>query len=839
MDKIIKHQGTRHSFYDLFKNNNFKIEIPIIQRDYAQGRKSKLEVRDLFLQALYDYLDENKPFRNLDFVYGSTESDGYFEKFIPLDGQQRLTTLFLLHWYLANNSGKIESFKELLMEGNKSKFTYLTRSSSSEFCDALLYNGIDFDNLKIDVDTKLKSITATIIDSGWYFLSWNKDPTIQSMLIMLDAIHEKFKHKPEFYDRLIDENYPVITFLYLDLGKFKLTEDLYIKMNSRGKPLTPFENFKAKFEQHIENLYKDDDTTYILKFDKIEKEVKIKEYFSFNIDTKWANLFWQYKELAGNKNTFDEEIMNFICSIASNQFAIEKSTLKDVYPLILKREILDGKEIPISFYRLEKLGVLSKGLIQYLIKSLECLTNGNRKINIYLENKFYFDENEIFKSALKNNLSRVARIQFHAYLQFLIIHNNNLEGLEEWMRFIHNVTENTEIDENDKEINAFLDIEKLLPNSNRIIDFQKENKLLVTSFFDRQVQEERLKAFLITKSEQWKNIIVKYECNDHFKGQILFILEFSGILDYFVMNDNCNWSPTDNVLFFDNFSTYAQKAVAFFDMIQTPENTDFLLERAVLTKGDYLIPAANYRLNFLSSNKVSNYRRDYSWRSLLQLPNIQDKVDEFYWKEKRHFVKEVFDDSYYNPLDIANSLEKIIKNTPTDWRKHFVENPELIRYCYQGFIKFISENNITLILKSIENSRMREMFTYNLYTTLINNDEDVSPFQNFYHQEINRECEYSFLQYSNWCYKRINYDIRVFHNTDESSEKGFFKIIFAKVKQPTEYDNFNYKITENLKENNFKWDVERKEFYTTRTTEQATLSFIKKLCTQFNTIVDE
>ena len=28
-------------------------------------------------------------------------------------------------------------------------------------------------------------------------------------------------------------------------------EDLYIKMNSRGKPLTPFENFKARFEQAI------------------------------------------------------------------------------------------------------------------------------------------------------------------------------------------------------------------------------------------------------------------------------------------------------------------------------------------------------------------------------------------------------------------------------------------------------------------------------------------------------------------------------------------------------------------------------------------------------------
>lgn len=32
---------------------------------------------------------------NLDFIYGNLDGD----TFLPLDGQQRLTTLFLLHWY--------------------------------------------------------------------------------------------------------------------------------------------------------------------------------------------------------------------------------------------------------------------------------------------------------------------------------------------------------------------------------------------------------------------------------------------------------------------------------------------------------------------------------------------------------------------------------------------------------------------------------------------------------------------------------------------------------------------------------------------------------------------
>ena len=36
-----------------------------------------------------------------------------------------------------------------------------------------------------------------------------------------------------------------IRFLLVGLEKFGLSDDLYIKMNARGKPLTAFETFKA------------------------------------------------------------------------------------------------------------------------------------------------------------------------------------------------------------------------------------------------------------------------------------------------------------------------------------------------------------------------------------------------------------------------------------------------------------------------------------------------------------------------------------------------------------------------------------------------------------------
>ena len=44
--------GERLSFYKLFSAKNYIVEIPIIQRDYAQGRASEQEVRASFLDAL-------------------------------------------------------------------------------------------------------------------------------------------------------------------------------------------------------------------------------------------------------------------------------------------------------------------------------------------------------------------------------------------------------------------------------------------------------------------------------------------------------------------------------------------------------------------------------------------------------------------------------------------------------------------------------------------------------------------------------------------------------------------------------------------------------------------
>ena len=82
--------------------NQYSVEIPRIQRDYTYGSgTSKTEkVLSKLLTDIRSSL-ENKSELILDFVYGCNDIT-----FHPLDGQQRLTTLYLIYFYAACCAGK-------------------------------------------------------------------------------------------------------------------------------------------------------------------------------------------------------------------------------------------------------------------------------------------------------------------------------------------------------------------------------------------------------------------------------------------------------------------------------------------------------------------------------------------------------------------------------------------------------------------------------------------------------------------------------------------------------------------------------------------------------------
>lgn len=58
---------------------------------------------------------------------------------------------------------------------------------------------------------------------------------------MLDEIQKRFADIDDLWNKL-----DKINFYFRDIEEMELTDDIYIKMNSRGKPLTDFEHFKAE-----------------------------------------------------------------------------------------------------------------------------------------------------------------------------------------------------------------------------------------------------------------------------------------------------------------------------------------------------------------------------------------------------------------------------------------------------------------------------------------------------------------------------------------------------------------------------------------------------------------
>ena len=151
---------------------------------------------------------------------------------------------------------------------------------TGQFCKKLVNDVIiNFDSIKDN------SIHNIIKDYYWFFKDFEYDASISSMLVMLQAIHKKasdigLEECKKYWDILTSENCS-ITLLFLDIHDIGLTDEIYIKMNARGKPLTEFENFKAQLTIYLER----------------KGEKSFSEQILRKINCRWAQFFWsiQYK----------------------------------------------------------------------------------------------------------------------------------------------------------------------------------------------------------------------------------------------------------------------------------------------------------------------------------------------------------------------------------------------------------------------------------------------------------------------------------------------------------------------------------------------------------------
>lgn len=315
------------------------VRIPQLQRDYVQGSDKAKEIRDLFICDLVETLSADTPEAkqktlHLDFIYGSTyeeapasglhphwkEGELHFDTpnsddnertkvFLPLDGQQRLTSLWLLHWMLCPET-EADAAKKLL-----SHFSYATRSSSRRFCAALVAH-IDDGELKQQL--KINKAKSALMEAPWFLPAWQKDPTVNSMIEMLVAIGTRLGEvdTAPLWKRL-QEGAITFTVIEIQSNEFRLTDELYIKMNNRGRLLTDWECYKAKAIECLgEVVFTEENAGLWESLQANEQEKTPADYFSFRVDGHWQDFFWHLSRggespLEDRVQRSDEMMRNF------------------------------------------------------------------------------------------------------------------------------------------------------------------------------------------------------------------------------------------------------------------------------------------------------------------------------------------------------------------------------------------------------------------------------------------------------------------------------------------------------------------------------------------------
>lgn len=484
------------------------ITIPDIQRDYAQGRLTPraTAVREGFVPQLIQWLADGKP-HQLDFVYGYRDAAG---RFIPLDGQQRLTTLLLLHLILEARDGHTQAYA----------FTYETRDSSTRFVDALIQHA--------DILKEGKPSEA-VRDAAWYYCTWDADPTVSGMLVMLDAIHHQLLGRDI---KALHNNLDNITFYFHNLGTYHAPDDLFIKMNARGLALTDYELMKSRLEEDY-------------RLEAAHLYVSLAQ----KIDTTWSDTLWHIERKRLSQQW--ERLLRALIGLYALPDAGDKQRLR----LMQK----DGCTLPFVYARYKAEGVqFSRALLVPLYEALDVLLNTAQPHRVV---------RDIVNAA---DPSYELLLTLYAHVQYARRFSAHAPHIGQWKRVVHNLLAARNIDKVRDLVRAMRAIDEAISALNAAgdpLEYLVQGDA-IAAFDQLQVEEERRKARLIKADPAWLQPIREAEEDEYMDGQIDYLLDYAH----------------DDI---PAFRRYTQQAKALWAVRDDIVN-DYSLVRAMLSKGNYM-----------------------------------------------------------------------------------------------------------------------------------------------------------------------------------------------------------------------------------------------------------
>lgn len=437
--------------------DTYRIRIPKIQRLYVQGRQDSYGKKCLkdFANVLVDSVCNGTPCP-LDMVYGIADGN----VFKPLDGQQRLTTLLLLFW-LCGKTNKVN--------GEKWVFDYESRRSTELFIANLLDTTSPLNN-----QTTCKKCSDYLAKQPWFMPIWKHDPGIAGMLNMLDSLFEKLLNSKKSAK---DFQYDKMTFSinYLDVAAAEY-DHIFLKMNSRGRQLTAWENVKAVIDKYASYHpdWKDD------------------------INWTWPERIW----LQVNKN---------ITVLDNNMLVIISEALAYA--------AYDGKAD--DTFQLDKWMKGNPDKVERFFTCAETLLSATEiKDELILQAITPLWETTPLKPVF-SNIDASCKKHLAAY--YAAKKSTNAD----WMRVIWNIVENSNAGNNLP--SALKLIDELAEHREGILEFLASDAKINSQFAQVQVNEEREKAKLICNVDGcWQGIFKEAEAYPFIKGRVSVILEASG-----------------------------------------------------------------------------------------------------------------------------------------------------------------------------------------------------------------------------------------------------------------------------------------------------------------------
>lgn len=716
--------GNNNSSYFKKLINNYIIYVPEFQRNYLQGDDSNESIkykRDRLLDDIFDCIKSQSKSMDLGFIYGRVEESYKGNLFYPYDGQQRLTTLYFLYLLIYF---KFKIYDEI--DSIKKKLSYQTRISTNRFIESFLSWILDSkekDNIYNDFWNKDgKDLKGFIMNQDWFMMTeWNYDVSIINMLSIIVEISRRIKEnlgdKTEivnFIDK--DENNPFqFDFIYVD--DISKSDDLYIKINARGKALSPFENLKSD----IDGYWNNEDKT--------------------KLDAEWTEYVWNQLDVndKNKEKSFDDSFFNLLSNIFYLQYLIG-----------LDQQDINDKNL-FEIENKYKKGIVDKEWItqnlccdspyQMISSFLDAMTGSFKSIKdkqIESVNRKIFGLGDYQNNNGQNKLERADLFEVFVYYYSVssLFRKNDMEFtdkrnlLNEIETVTNRIIENQRpyLDSPTNLVKALKSVKVLIDNSIEshgvykfFLSIDNDTKEQIKNgLMKEQVEEEILKAKLIDKDSRYVDLFDKSYKELKNKGQLGFI--------FYLIKDNNDLSKirVEDVSY-ESFDKTLNQIISIQNFIIGEFTNYELLLRAILAKAKDCFFWK--RRNNLLSFPLLNNDRDISLHTFLNCYSSNNPEDVKYKFNLLDGLREVLNLFDPNKNNIEEVLKRIIedykKEDSKPWYKFFVIYDGVFKQCRNGNIYFYSDKYVLLLDKKFRSGQWYEYYTFALSKALSESNKDL------------------------------------------------------------------------------------------------------------------